>query len=314
MANVTVFYNITFLHEDRGIPFKAILSMTPCFFFLYINFVMLVALRSKAIFRETSRYILFTNMLFADSLQLLICMLLYMFAVVRLYISGVACFIMVVTGGMTARISPLNLAVMSLERYVAICFPLRHAEIATSRRTGVAIAIVWFLGSLNSLTDVTLFVISGSSFATIWEFCSGSMMFQLEVSADINEAFQILYFLVVGIIIIYTYISIVVVARTAATDKASAAKARKTVLLHLIQLLLCLASTLFDTVVLVVNARLDRMSALNVQYAMFLGLVIFPRCLSPLIYGLRDQNVRSLLKYYFTCGFRNTIKPINIAL
>ncbi|XP_036379722.1 odorant receptor 131-2-like [Megalops cyprinoides] len=286
---------------NKGVPVKAVLSMTPCFFFLYVNFVVLVTLRSKAIFRETSRYILLTNMLFVDTLQLLLCMLMYIFAVGKLYLSGFVCLVVLVSLSIGTRISPINLAVMSLERYVAICFPLRHAEIATSRRTGVAIGVIWVLGSLNSLTDILVFVITGSTFASTSGFCSRSLVFHLEVYEVINKTYSAVYFLSVGVIIIYTYIGIMAAARSAASDKMSAAKARKTVLLHLIQLGLYLASFLYDSISLVAYAHLDRMSALNIQYVMFLGLVIFPRCLSPLIYGLRDQMFRPIL-LYFLCS------------
>ncbi|XP_061103958.1 odorant receptor 131-2-like [Conger conger] len=293
--------NATVIASD--VPAKAALSMTPCFFFLYINVVMLITLRSKAIFRETSRYILFTNMLFADSLTLVTCMLMYIFAIVRLYISSIACVLMMLAGGVLSLISPLNLAVMALERYIAICFPLRHAEITMCRRTGVAIAIVWALGSVQAFTNLILLLISGPLVSTL-DFCSGLSMPGLEVYTDVNNAFTIIYFLSVGITIVYTYIGIVVAARSASSDKCSAAKAHRTVLLHLIQLGLCLSSILFDTIVALVRPHLDLFAALNVQYVMFLGLVIFPRCLSPLIYGLRDQTFRPLFLYNFTFGFR----------
>ncbi|XP_036379725.1 odorant receptor 131-2-like [Megalops cyprinoides] len=313
MSNTTIFdTNLTVQQVKNGVPFKAVLSMTPCFFFLYANLVMLVTLRSKAIFQETSRYILLTNMLFLDSINLLVSFLLYIFAVVRVNLGGFVCLAIVVSSDITSSTSPLNLALMSLERYVAICFPLRHAEITTSRRTGVAIGIIWVLGSLNSLTDILVFVITGSTFDTRWGYCTRSLVFHLEVHAVLNKTFSGIYFTSVGVIIIYTYFGIVVAARSAASDKMSANKARKTVLLHLIQLGLYLASFSYDSIIIAAYQYLDRLSALNIQYVAFLGLVIFPRCLSPLVYGLRDQTIRPVFKYYFTFGLRSPVKPVII--
>ncbi|XP_035290822.1 odorant receptor 131-2-like isoform X2 [Anguilla anguilla] len=252
--------NITVSNINKGVPAKAVLSMTPSFFFLYINVVMLITLRSKAIFRETSR-----------------------------------------------------LAVMALERYIAICFPLRHAEITTCRRTGMAIAIVWALGSVQSFTSLIWFLISGPLVSTSG-FCSRLLMPALEVYSDINNTFTIIYFLSVGITIVYTYIGIVVAARSVSSNKLSAAKAHRTVLLHLIQLGLCLSSILFDTIVEVVRARLDLFAVLHLQYILFLGLIILPRCLSPLIYGLRDQTFRPLFIYYVTFGLSTTCKELKISV
>ncbi|XP_064205502.1 odorant receptor 131-2-like [Anguilla rostrata] len=306
MANITIITsNITVSNE--GLPAKAVLSMTPSFFFLYINVVMLITLRSKAIFRETSRYILFTNMLLADSLNLAFCMLMYSFAIFRVYFTGLVCLILVLAGGVISLISPLSLAVMALERYIAICFPLRHAEITTCRRTGMAIAIVWALGSVQSFTSLIWFLISGPLVST-WGFCSRLFMPGLGVYSDINNTFTIIYFLSVGITIVYTYIGIVVAARSVSSNKLSAAKAHRTVLLHLIQLGLCLSSMLFGPIIAVARAHLDLFAAVNVQYVMFLGLIILPRCLSPLIYGLRDQTFKPLFIYYVTFGFSTTCK------
>ncbi|KAJ8383230.1 hypothetical protein SKAU_G00040080 [Synaphobranchus kaupii] len=103
---------------------------------------MLFTLNRKAAFQGVSRYILFGHMLFADSIQLLCSMFSYLIAVVKVYMSNGLCVILLLPASITIRIAPLNLAVMALERYSAICFPLRHADIATSKWTGVAIAVV----------------------------------------------------------------------------------------------------------------------------------------------------------------------------
>ncbi|XP_035290559.1 odorant receptor 131-2-like [Anguilla anguilla] len=309
MSSSTYLYtNITTV--NRGVPVKAVLSMTPTFFFLYVNIVMLFTLRCKVIFRETSRYILFANMLFVDTLSLLICVFLYILAVGRLYFSGIACLVVVVSAGALMRISPLNLAMMSLERYAAICFPLRHVEIITCWRTGGAIIVMWVVGSLNSFADLLTFVMAGSNFGSTWGFCSRNLVFPLKVYNQINTAFSVIYFLMVGVIIIYTYISITMVAKSATSDKISATKANKTVLLHLFQLGIYLASLLHEPLLIVAFMYMDRISFLNVQYVLFVTLLIFPRCLSPLIYGLRDQIFSPIFLYNFTFSFRGTVKPV----
>ncbi|KAF7648079.1 hypothetical protein LDENG_00162470 [Lucifuga dentata] len=65
-------------------------------------------------------------------------------------------------------------------------------------------------------------------------------------------------------------------ARSASTDKDSARKARNTLLLHMVQLGLTLSSTM---------------------------------CLSALIYGLRDQTIRSTLMYYLCCRQKRSVIP-----
>ncbi|KAJ8392117.1 hypothetical protein AAFF_G00079230 [Aldrovandia affinis] len=92
------------------------LSLIPVLFFVYINCVMLVILKSKAAFQGMSRYILFGHMLFADTFQLIWSLLCYIVAMVKIYMSNGLCVIILLVANILTRISPLNLAVMALER------------------------------------------------------------------------------------------------------------------------------------------------------------------------------------------------------
>ena len=284
------------------------LSVIPVVFFIYINCVMLFTLKIKAAFQGVSRYILFGHMLFADSLQLLCSMVSYFIAVAKVYMSNGLCVILVLLASSTTRISPLNLAVMALERYSAICFPLRHAEIATIKWTGVAIGVVWVLGSLNAVIRFFLFITIGPPFFVVQTYCRKGDLFNLKLYSDMNKVFTGVYFVLVGLIITYTYVAIMVEAKSASSDKSKATKARNTVLLHLIQLGLCLSS--FAVGILnALTLRLEARTGSNVRYVIFMIFVILPRCLSPLIYGLRDERFRPVFVYYFTFGLKNKIKP-----
>ncbi|KAJ8392118.1 hypothetical protein AAFF_G00079240 [Aldrovandia affinis] len=97
-------------------------------------------------------------------------------------------------------------------------------------------------------------------------------------------------------------------AKSASSDKGKATKARNTVLLHLIQLGLSLTSFMVG-VLNVLASRLELYTAANVRYLIFMAFVILPRCLSPLIYGLRDESFRPVFVHYFTFGLKNKIKP-----
>lgn len=289
-------------------PVKALLSMLPCFLFLYVNGVMLFALLRKPLLLECSRYILFGHLLLTDSLQLLLTMLLYIFAVTNITMISYVCIVFTLLAAVTVKMSPLNLAVMSLERYIAICYPLRHADIATTRMTGVAIAFIWTVGSFDSFTQLFLFVSLENTSFTVPKFCTRNSVFRLQIYSSINKTFTIVYFVLVSIIIIYTYIAIMITVKSASSHVRNTSKAPKTVLLHLLQLCLCLTSTLFN----MINSKrvwnLNPAVAIHIRYALFVGLIIFPKCLSPLIYGLRDQTFRQVFKHYFTFGFKTTVK------
>ncbi|XP_075957507.1 odorant receptor 131-2-like [Anarhichas minor] len=287
-------------------PVKVLLSVLPCLFFLYVNAVMLFALLSKPLLLESPRYILFGHLLLADSLQLLVTIVLYILAVTMVRMMSFVCILITAFAAITFKLSPLNLAVMSLERYVAICFPLRHANIVTTRMTGVAIALMWTFASFDFFTQLLLYISLESTGFTVLRICH-KHVFQLQIYSTVNEGFTIACFVLVGMVSIYTYIAVMITVKSASSDRYSS-KPQKTMLLHLIQLCLCLTSTLFNMINYVNPWKINPAIAVHIQYVLFLCLIIFPKCLSPLIYGLRDHAFRPVFLYYFTFGLRTTIK------
>ncbi|XP_056119054.1 odorant receptor 131-2-like [Rhinichthys klamathensis goyatoka] len=286
---------------DRDL--KTFLSVSSSVIFLYVNGVMIFTLRKKTVFQETSRYILFGHMLWVDTLNLLMSVVLFVCAVCRLFVMKIACLILLVAATALYQVSTLNLALMSLERYVAICIPLRHAEITTYGRTNMAIGVIWMLSWMQSLSEIFIFYSNDTNIAMNL-FCSRTTLFRLQIYKKLDIAFTCIFFVLVTFVIIFTYASIAVVAKTASCDKMSAKKANKTVLLHLIQLGLCAASILVGVIQEVIYIYTDYITSLNVMYFCFVMFMIFPRCLSPLIYGMRDQAFRFLFKYYFTFGLK----------
>ena len=47
--------------------------------------------------------------------------------------------------------TPLNLAVMALQGYIAVCFPLHRAQICSVRKTYLVIGLIWVMSWLAAL-------------------------------------------------------------------------------------------------------------------------------------------------------------------
>ncbi len=214
----------TLLVLDRDAPMKAFLFVTPCVIFLYVNGVMIFTLRKKTVFQEASRYILFGHMLWVDTLNLFMSVVLYICAVSRILIMKNVCLVLLIAAQALFQVSTLNLALMSLERYVAICFPLRHAEITTYGRTNIAIGVVWMLGLIQCLSEMIIYYAIDSTNTALNLFCSRTTLFRLQIYKKFDIAFTCVFFVSVCFVIIFTYASIAVVAKTAACDKTSAKK------------------------------------------------------------------------------------------
>ncbi|KAI5096626.1 odorant receptor, family H, subfamily 132, member 1 isoform X1, partial [Silurus meridionalis] len=290
------------------VTFAIFMSM----FFIYLNAIMVYTLLSKPVFKESPRYILFINMLVNDSIQLLITSMLYIFGLSVLKLVTAACAFIVLISVATFCNAPLTLALMSLERYVAICFPLRHAEIATQKRTYIAIGVIWFIGSTNYIIDFLYAAVMDSKFVTSQILCKRERLFIQQWQAEALQGFSIFYFLLGSVVILFTYISILITARSISSNKDSASKAHKTVLLHLIQLILCLSSFFYSFVERAVATVSDNKLSIELLYLNYLFVLILPRCLSPLIYGLRDDAVRPLFIYYFCFATGKRRSTVNV--
>ena len=280
--------------------------------FLCLNCVLLYTLRSKPVFRETSRYILLYNLLFADTAHLALSLLLYILAVGRLKLTMSVCGLLTMFSIYVDSISPLTLAVMSVERYVAVCFPLRHADLVTIRNTGAAIAAVWTVCSLNIVIRVLILVVWRPDYEfneKMKDFCSKEALFLTPMTKHFDEAYSGFVFLFGGLAILFSYVGVTLVARSASSDKASVRKAGKTVLLHFFQLVLILTFTLNSIILTAFARQLDRKSLVRLSIIIFLCLNLFPRCLSALIYGLRDQTLRPALLNNICCQLRCLVGP-----
>lgn len=85
-------------------------------------------------------------------------------------------------------------------------------------------------------------------------------------------------------------------------NKKSTKKGLKTVSLHAFQLLLCLIRMWCPFVEGAV-LQIDYNVFLAIRYFDYIMFILAPKCLSPLIYGLRDETFYLALKNYVCFGF-----------
>ncbi|XP_041656839.1 odorant receptor 131-2-like [Cheilinus undulatus] len=305
--------NITVGISLPGRVALCIITSVPCCVFLYINATLLYVLRSKPVLRETPRYILLFNLLSADTVLMFLSQFLYILNACRIRLTYPVCGAVVMPTILTHEISPLILVVMSLERFVAVCHPFRHATIATIRNTGRAVILVWVFSSLNVLIQVTLmlqFPFKDLDTLQMTKLCSTYSILTLPISKLYEKVLKYFLLVVAAVVITSSYIGVVIAARSASTDKASAQKSRNTLLLHLVQLGLTLLSTLNSPMLTALSEVLTGVVVVLIQVVLYVFTVIFPRCLSSLIYGIRDQTIRPLLMYHlcFHIIFRRFFK------
>ncbi|XP_036393640.1 odorant receptor 131-2-like [Megalops cyprinoides] len=270
--------------------------------FIYIDGLMLTAFFSKQAFRGNMRYVLFAHTLLVDSIFLLLSdlavLLSYFYVLPPVGLCIPLCMVMEIVTNCT----PLTITAMCLERYVAICMPLRHAEISTPSRTVVVIIIISAFSSLNPFIDLFILIATAPvGYFSEPSFCHYEIM-MLTKWHRLMRAFNYqVDFAVIAVIILFCYVKIMLAAKAASGDnKESASKGRRTLLLHSLQLFLCMIDILcpyIETYVLENSPQ----NYLTIRFFNYTVFTIISRALSPLIYGLRDQKFFIVLIYYASC-------------
>ncbi|KAM9332748.1 odorant receptor 131-2-like [Pholidichthys leucotaenia] len=287
-----------------GEVFTLAVSTAPTCVFLFINGTMLYTLRSKPVFRETCRYILLYNLLAADTLQLAQAQVHFYLSRFRVKMIPIVCVSFTLFTTITGVISPLTLVLMPMERYIAVCYPLRHSTIITTRNTGAAIAVVWAISSLNVLIRHLIFLEFSLEILQNLEaidYCS-NIYILLGLNTDLyDKVFTCFVFISAGVSIIFSYIGVIAAARAASTDKTLARNAKNTVLLNLIQLSLSLSITMYNPIFVTLSRTLPWIVFKVLENIFYVFIVILPRCLSALIYGLRDQTLKPVLISHLCC-------------
>lgn len=285
----------------RQINYQIIIVQILVIIFLWVNMLLIVTFFKKECFYTSARYILFAVMLLSDSMVLIVSDVLLILSYFQLTVHVWLCTIITVVTLIYVHVTPVTLTAMTLERYAAICMPLRHAELCSTRRVMFCILIIHGISSGPCVVVLSMFFASASlSFYKQSMICSAERFLFQTWQKHLWSAVSQIYFLVMCIILVFCYERTMKVAKAASLEnKLSTQKGLRTVLLHAFQLLLCLIQ-LWCPFIEAAVFRIDLNSLSQVRYFNYIMFSLAPRCLSPLIYGLRDETFFLALKNY-TC-------------
>lgn len=278
---------------------KNVILVTLYFSINYINGTLVHTFVRHELFHENPRYILFIHMVVNDMIQLTIAVMLHLISYIFYMINVSFCCFLLMIAIFTTLNTPLNLAGMAIERYIAICNPLYHSQICTIRRTYILISLIWFLGSIPILPDLFILVATEpSEFFYSPIICSRDSVFHHPYLVEKKNISHLVYLLFVWFTLVYTYFSIIFAAKAAGSH---ARKACNTIILHGLQLVLCMF-TYIGPPLESFCISLFPMFTSELKYINFLFVHVLPRFLSPVIYGWRDQMLSSYLKKDLLCN------------
>ncbi|XP_047438225.1 odorant receptor 131-2-like [Mugil cephalus] len=251
---------------------------------------------------------MFICMVINDALQLTLVTALYVASYIFRKIHASVCCFLIMTAVLTTRSTPLILAGMAVERYISICYPLHYNQLCTVPRTVLLISVIFALTAAPPITDLLITLVKEPpSFFHTTIFCDHALLFRDRSIYYKNCVFDGTYLSFVALTLLYTYCKIMLAAQAASAGLASVKRARNTVLLHGVQLLLCMLAFVVPSLQAALISLFPRLS-LEIRYIFFLLVYIIPRFMSPVIYGFRDEQFRKYWTRYLSCRSHSVVR------
>ncbi|XP_037374452.1 olfactory receptor 14J1-like [Talpa occidentalis] len=206
----------------------------------------------------------------------------------------VQCFAFVLCG--SAELSMLTL--MSYDRYVAICIPLRYEIIMDVSKCVQGVLGVWISGVISGIMHTTATFSTHFCSSQIHQyFCDIPQLLKLSCPNEyISEIGVIAFFSFMSLLCVtfiglsYTQIFSMVLRMPSAEGRA---KAFSTCLPHLTVVILFISTSVFEFL----KPPSDSPSALDIFLTIMYTVV--PPTLNPMIYSLRNQAMKAALKKTF---------------
>ncbi|XP_068588107.1 olfactory receptor 2A14-like [Cebidichthys violaceus] len=206
-------------------------------------------------------------------------------------VSASLCFLQIFSLYTYASIEFCNLAVMSYDRYLAICYPLQYNTHMTFNKAVIFIAVLWFYSFVKFLITLSLNI--------RLTFCRNYLVVKLACSDtevnNIHGMFGIVLPILVPLLpILYSYMKILKVCFSG--SKQTRQRAVSTCTPHLASLLNFFFGCCFG----IIKSRFDLISVPRVlRIILSLYFVIIQPLLNPIMVGLQMSKIRNTCKRSF---------------
>ncbi|KAM4627652.1 olfactory receptor 2A12-like [Polymixia lowei] len=212
-------------------------------------------------------------------------------------ISVPLCFLQIYCLHTYGSIEFCNLALMSYDRYLAICCPLQYNTRMTSNKVALFIAVMWLYCFMKFLIIISLNIrlqLCGNVINSV--YCSNYPVVKLACSdTRVNNIYgifdTILVIIVPSILIFFSYIKILEICIVG--SKETRQKAVSTCTPHLASLLNFSFACCFE----IFQSRFDMTSVSSVlRIILSLYFLICQPLFNPIMYGLRMSKIRQICK------------------
>ncbi|XP_034148900.1 olfactory receptor 11A1-like [Esox lucius] len=220
-------------------------------------------------------------------------------------ISTVYCYLQILCIYTYACIELCNLAVMSYDRYLAICYPLQYNVLMTPKKAYILICLIWMVTFVNVIINLSLTIrlqLCGNVIVKV--YCDNYLVVKLACSTadtavnNIHGLYCAVLLLAAPLLtIVFSYIKILTICLKSSIEMRQ--KAVSTCSPHL--------ASLFNFSVgcflTVIQSRIDRPVTHVPAVLQTILSVYFLMCqplFNPIVYGVRMSKIRQAFKKYTT--------------
>ncbi|XP_073485168.1 probable G-protein coupled receptor 148 [Aquarana catesbeiana] len=274
-------------------------------FTLLVNPLILITILMKDKLRKETRYNLLANVMISDLIFLLFNSLISTCNAIRWYIHQILCFTMIVISFAAYTSCVLTFTVMVIDTYIAICFPLHYHSLLSVQRTRKILSAIWIF---SAVFPITVFVLSESFTTAVQEGQNVCLLLYYGPKDNRNNritivcSFAIFFLMICSVMITYFYIRLYTMTRHSGIWASRFSRARITLLTH--SILLCLY--IVPAFILTMEVIMFKNNVIGMDVRLWLSasnngvIMLMPRALSPLLYGLRYREISTSLKLCFS--------------
>ncbi|TRY69744.1 hypothetical protein DNTS_035421 [Danionella cerebrum] len=244
--------------------------------------------------RQETRFLLLTNVLFADMLFLTINLAIVSCNSMGLHLPSSLCEFMMVSMVMTYSTSVLTVTLMVVDTYVAVRWPLRYKEILPPSRARKIILSLWGVAAVCPVSLLVMFEMVIGKDQQSRPVCLVLIaLHSLEQKMKVGvHLFFIIAVSLCTALILYCYIHLYIITKTSGIWRSRYSRARMTLLAHTLLLMMYFVPALVFAVELALLKRetIDDVGVW-INLVNMCVLMLLPRCCTPYLYVLRYREI-----------------------
>ncbi|XP_076843445.1 odorant receptor 131-2 [Brachyhypopomus gauderio] len=260
-------------------------------FLLFFNLVINWTIVAEDRLRTHARFVLVFHLLFSALIYFAVCFIFYLQIDLDVSMAASTCVALITILTTSASNILLTITAMALDRYFAICFPLKYSGVCFKQWPWCLGIITW---GLASIIPLTLFPKVENGTADSWT-CRRERL-------KGGEVHKILLISICTILILYSYMRILCEGRRLGVLNRRNRAGCKTIALHGAQLAVYIIPNFINFVLHVLKTKNVIVSETKERFAV-ITFVFFSlaQCIAPIVYGLRKEELIEHLCHRFPC-------------